>query len=83
MLSVNKIELYNHDIVTLFRLRNPWSFKELNGDWSEDSDKWDDYTKKQIDFKKKDDGSFLYLIRIFILYLVIWKYVMFYMIPHH
>ena len=58
MLSVNKIELYNHDIVTLFRLRNPWSFKEWNGDWSEESDKWDDYTKKQIDFKKKDDGSF-------------------------
>ena len=55
MLSVNKIKLYNGYIVTLYRLRNPWSHTEWTGDWSK---KWDDNTKKQVDFNDEDDGIF-------------------------
>ena len=58
MLSMNKIKLYDKSVVTLFRLRNPWSHTEWNGDWSKQSKKWNDDYKKQIDFKKEEDGIF-------------------------
>ena len=42
----------------LFKLRNPWSKGEWNGDWSDKSSLWDDKTKSQVNFKDKEDGIF-------------------------
>jgi len=68
LLSVNKINLPSSMNVTLFRLRNPWSHQEWNGDWSEESYKWCDYSRKQVDFKKQDDGIFFMCDKDFFYY---------------
>ena len=57
MLSVNKIKYENTDVI-LYRLRNPWSHQEWTGDWSKKSKRWNDNTKKQVEFNDKEDGIF-------------------------
>lgn len=44
--------------VRLLKIRNPWGFKEWNGDWGDKSDKWTDETKRQVDFVDANDGTF-------------------------
>ena len=42
----------------LVQVRNPWGKKEWQGAWSDKSEKWDDFTKRQVDLQDKDDGCF-------------------------
>ena len=42
----------------LFRLRNPWSKGEWNGDWSDKSNLWDDNSKSKVKYLDKEDGMF-------------------------
>ena len=52
-------EIYQNNIIKLLKLRNPWGEKEFNGDWSDNSTKWNNDLKKLFGFtEKKDDGIF-------------------------
>ena len=42
----------------LVKIRNPWGYKEWNGDWSDSSPKWTPELKEKVNFEKKDDGIF-------------------------
>eukprot|EP00746_Dinoflagellata_sp_MGD_P154532 gnl/MRDRNA2_/MRDRNA2_84870_c0_seq2.p1 gnl/MRDRNA2_/MRDRNA2_84870_c0~~gnl/MRDRNA2_/MRDRNA2_84870_c0_seq2.p1 ORF type:complete len:469 (+),score=86.21 gnl/MRDRNA2_/MRDRNA2_84870_c0_seq2:85-1491(+) len=46
--------------VNLVQIRNPWGKQEWNGDWSDDSDKWDEYpeVKELLMPESADDGTF-------------------------
>ena len=56
----------------LVKLRNPWGEKEFNGDWSDNSDKWDKLDKKLRDSfefgEAKDDGIFYMSYKDFLYY---------------
>jgi hypothetical protein len=58
MLDFFHIEKSDGNKVYLFKLRNPWSKGEWNGDWSDKSSLWDDKTKNQVGFVDKEDGIF-------------------------
>ena len=58
MLDFYHIEKSDGNKEYLFRLRNPWSKGEWNGDWSDKSSLWDDKAKSQVSFSDKDDGIF-------------------------
>ena len=58
ILGINVIETIYKDKYTLLRLRNPWSYKEWIGEWSDDSIYWDEKNKSQVDYKKSNDGIF-------------------------
>ena len=58
MLDFYHIEKSDGNKVYLFKLRNPWSKGEWNGDWSDKSSLWDDKTKNQVGFVDKEDGIF-------------------------
>ena len=72
-----RIETKKGEKVYLFKLRNPWSYGEWKGDWSDESKLWDETTKKQVQFEVKDDGIFFmqesdffkYFIQVEICYL--------------
>ena len=56
---ISAMELsYGVSKVKLLKIRNPWGFKEWNGDWSDNSDKWTEDLKRQAKFVKADDGIF-------------------------
>ena len=59
------INLYSYkdknknELIRLVKLRNPWGEKEFNGDWSDNSSKWNGFFKIEFEFKEaKDDGIF-------------------------
>ena len=58
MLDFYQIEKSDGNKVYLFKLRNPWSKGEWNGDWSDKSNLWDDKTKNQVNFSNNEDGIF-------------------------
>jgi hypothetical protein len=59
LISVKEIETQAGDTVRLCLVRNPWGKKEWTGDWSDHSDKWDDFIRAQIpNFKQANDGCF-------------------------
>ena len=77
LLDFVRIETNKGEIVYLFKLRNPWSKGEWKGEWSDDSNLWDEKTKEQVQLKNKDDGIFFmkesdffkYFIKVEISYL--------------
>ena len=58
LLAIYQIQDSDGNNVYLFRLRNPWSLGEWNGDWSDKSDKWNDNAKSKVKFTDKQDGMF-------------------------
>ena len=58
MLDFYQIEKTDGNKQYLFKLRNPWSKGEWNGDWSDKSDLWDEKAKGQVNFSAKEDGIF-------------------------
>ena len=58
MLDFYHVEKSDGNKEYLFKLRNPWSKGEWNGDWSDKSSLWDDKTKSQVNFTDKEDGIF-------------------------
>ena len=58
LVDFNKIITRYGKIVHLFKLRNPHSKGEWNGDWSDSSPLWDEKTKKQVKYNNKEDGIF-------------------------
>ena len=58
LISFTQIITSQNKKVYLFRIRNPWSKGEWNGDWSDKSQLWDEKTKSQVHFNDKDDGIF-------------------------
>ena len=55
--------------VKLLKLNNPFGKGEWNGDWSDNSDKWNDETKDLFKFgERKDDGEFYISYEDFIQY---------------
>ena len=44
--------------VKLLQIKNPWGTNEWLGDWSDDSRKWNDDFKKQVNLENKENGVF-------------------------
>ena len=42
----------------VIKLSNPWGKYEWKGRWSESSDVWTENLKKELEYKKADDGMF-------------------------
>ncbi|XP_077996188.1 calpain-B-like [Glandiceps talaboti] len=59
--SVRRCRTIGGALYNLVRVRNPWgNATEWNGDWSDDSDTWNDVSedmKQSIGFADKDDGE--------------------------
>ena len=58
LVDFNEIENNIGQNIYLFRLRNPWSKGEWNGDWSDKSNLWNENIKKQVKYNDKEDGIF-------------------------
>ena len=58
LLAIYQIQDSQGNNVYLFRLRNPWSKGEWNGDWSDKSSLWDSSSKSKVNFDDKEDGIF-------------------------
>ena len=58
LLAIYQVQDKEGKNVYLFKLRNPWSKGEWNGDWSDKSSSWDDKLKTQVGFSNKEDGIF-------------------------
>ena len=58
LLAIYQITTTEGNNVYLFKLRNPWSIGEWNGDWSDKSPLWDDNAKNKVKFSAKEDGIF-------------------------
>jgi hypothetical protein len=50
--------IYNGEEIKLLKIRNPWGYKEWNGDWSDNSPLWTEEIKNLIEYKNDDDGTF-------------------------
>ena len=46
------------DGTRLIKCRNPWGSESYHGPWSDQSDKWTDAFKKEVNFEAQDDGIF-------------------------
>ena len=58
LLAAKVVTLDKGGKVNLVKVRNPWGKREWSGDWSDKSPKWTENTKRQVDFKDADDGTF-------------------------
>lgn len=58
LIAAKEVTLDNGKKERLVQVRNPWGKKEWNGDWSDNSDKWTEGLKRQVDFENKNDGIF-------------------------
>ena len=58
LLAIYQIQDNQGNNVYLFRLRNPWSKGEWNGDWSDKSSLWNSSSKSKVNFVDKEDGIF-------------------------
>ena len=58
LVSFTQITTSQGKKVYLFKIRNPWSQGEWNGDWSDKSSLWDSKAKSQVQFQNKEDGVF-------------------------
>ena len=59
LIDTEEIEDDEGKKVRLVQLRNPWGFKEWNGDWSDESPLWTEKTKAQIPSSEvKNNGTF-------------------------
>ena len=58
LLAIYQITNSEGNNVYLFKLRNPWSKGEWNGDWSDKSSLWDSNSKNKVNFSDKEDGIF-------------------------
>ena len=58
LISFTQITTSQGKKVYLFKIRNPWSQGEWNGDWSDKSSLWDSKAKSQVQFQNKEDGVF-------------------------
>ena len=59
LIAVKEIQMANGKTERICQVRNPWGKREWTGDWSDQSDKWDDHTRAQVpEFVAKDDGCF-------------------------
>ena len=57
----NFVEGYvKNEYIRLIRLRNPWGYKEWNGNWSDHSKLWTEEAKKELNVNLhiEDDGEF-------------------------
>ena len=57
----NLVEGYvKNQYIRLIRLRNPWGYKEWNGNWSDHSKLWTEEAKKELNINLhiEDDGEF-------------------------
>ena len=65
----------NNKWIRLIRLRNPWGYKQWNGDWSIHSELWTDIAKKVLclenDLIINDDGAFWISLEDFFKYFCI------------
>ena len=55
-------------IERLVKLRNPWGKGEWKGDWSDDSYKWTNKLKRELNYRSDDDGVFFMSYNDFIKY---------------
>lgn len=63
---IGAIEIPHEDkTVKLVQIRNPWGYKEWNGDWSDYSNLWNSESKKAAKLEQKDDGLFYMCIEDF------------------
>lgn len=44
--------------INIVKLRNPWGNFEWKGDWSDNSDKWTEEAKSQVNLESANDGTF-------------------------
>ena len=42
-------------------MRNPWGKENYKGDWADDSDKWTDDLRKEVDLKSDKKDGFFYM----------------------
>lgn len=59
VLDAREVDLGNGNSERLVKLRNPWGHKEWKGAWSNGSNNWTDYVRKQLNYyQTKTDGVF-------------------------
>lgn len=49
----------------LAKVRNPWSKEQYYGDWSDNSNKWTDALKKEVNLTNADDGIFFLPFKLY------------------
>ena len=61
LLTAVKVKLKNGSFVELVQIRNPWAKIEWNGDWSDNSERWNEVVendRKKYHISNENDGSF-------------------------
>ena len=63
----------NREYIRLIRLRNPWGYKEWNGNWSDHSKLWTEEAKKELNVNLhiEDDGEFYMSFEDFFKYFLV------------